>query len=326
MRRRRGRRYRDRPGLRRWLLMMAAGSVGLAGLAGLAGCAGTPPAGRQEAVFFPPAPARPRLQYLTHFTRADQVVAHRGTLERFVLGDDVPADEIAKPYGLALHGGKLYVCDTKVGAVVVFDLVGRRFGYLGTEGPQRLRKPMNLCVGPDGRKYVADVDRGEIVVLGPQDEWVGTLGKQELTAPVDVAVGDGRLYVCDAQECRIVVLDPVTGRALASFGGKGQAPGQFARPTNLALDAQGNIYVSDTLNGRVQVLSPAGEFVREFGSPGTGRGISRGPRAWPWTTRAGVSWLTPPSRTCRSSTRRGGSWPSSAARAKTRANSTCLPR
>ena len=233
-----------------------------------AGCATAPPGESAAPVFFPAPPAPPRVQYLTHFTQADQIVPSRGGLSRFVLGDNKLGDEIAKPYGVLLHEGKIYVCDTKLGAVLVFDLVGGRFGYLGTEGPGRLRKPLNLCAGPSGQKFVADANRGEIVVLDREDRVSGALGSSSLLKPVDVAFQAGRLYVCDAEACQIVVLDAADGTELGRFGDKGMEPGHFARPTNLALDTAGNIYVSDTLNGRIQVLSGKGEFLRTFGTPG----------------------------------------------------------
>ena len=233
----------------------------------LCGCASAPST-VGEAVFFPAPPAVPRIQYLTHFTGADQVIPERGGLEKLVFGNDVPGDALAKPYGLALYDGKLYVCDTRLGAVVIFDLERQRFGYCGIGGPERLHKPVNICVDDEGRKYVADSERGEIVVFDRTDTWAGAFGAEDLERPVDAAVRDGRLYVCDAAACRIVVFDTETRRRVDAFGGKGDAPGRFARPTNLALDPDGNIYVADTLNGRVQKLAPDGSPLASIGHLG----------------------------------------------------------
>ncbi|MGC8838743.1 MAG: flippase activity-associated protein Agl23 [Anaerolineae bacterium] len=62
------------------------------------------------------------------------------------------------------------------------------------------------------------------------------------------------------------------------FGSLGQGPGQFRDPRNLAVDAEGNLYVLDTGNHRVQVFSPQGQFLREWG----GEGVSPGHFKEPW--------------------------------------------
>jgi len=49
------------------------------------------------------------------------------------------------------------------------------------------------------------------------------------------------------------------------FGSRGSEPGQFQQPRGLALTPQGNIAVADSKNGRIQVLSPAGEPILSFG-------------------------------------------------------------
>lgn len=64
----------------------------------------------------------------------------------------------------------------------------------------------------------------------------------------------------------------VTGTNLLSFGSYGTGDGQFSTlPGGLALDSQGNIYVSDN-NNRVQKFDSNGNYISQFGSYGTGNG------------------------------------------------------
>jgi hypothetical protein len=42
---------------------------------------------------------------------------------------------------------------------------------------------------------------------------------------------------------------------MTQWGGQGNAPGQFNSPTGISVDSQGDVYVSDALNRRVQKLS-----------------------------------------------------------------------
>ena len=55
-------------------------------------------------------------------------------------------------------------------------------------------------------------------------------------------------------------------------GGRGADKGQFDSPTGIAVDANGNILVADTNNGRIQKFSPTGAFLSSMGIKGTGYG------------------------------------------------------
>lgn len=55
-----------------------------------------------------------------------------------------------------------------------------------------------------------------------------------------------------------------------TFGGPGNAPGQFFEPRGVAADARGTLYVADSKNNRIQVFDGTGQFVRQFGSKGAG--------------------------------------------------------
>ncbi|HEX8917954.1 MAG TPA: BTAD domain-containing putative transcriptional regulator [Chloroflexota bacterium] len=50
----------------------------------------------------------------------------------------------------------------------------------------------------------------------------------------------------------------------------GSGPGQFNGPTGMGIDRQGNIYVADRSNGRIQTFSPLGAWIASWGTPGSG--------------------------------------------------------
>jgi DNA-binding beta-propeller fold protein YncE len=103
-----------------------------------------------------------------------------------------------------------------------------------------------------------------------------------LDHPDGLAIGpDGNLYVADDSQ-RVTVISP-TGKVLRRWGKPGSRPGQFrfisadpTIPTDVhawtAVGPDGKVYVSDSGNGRVQVFTPAGRFIRQFGSYGAGKG------------------------------------------------------
>ena len=61
-------------------------------------------------------------------------------------------------------------------------------------------------------------------------------------------------------------------QAEAVWGSEGSGPGQFRAPKGLDLDADGNIYVADSQNHRIQVLDANGAFLRQWGEKGSGSG------------------------------------------------------
>ena len=63
------------------------------------------------------------------------------------------------------------------------------------------------------------------------------------------------------------------------IGGPGSEPGRFSQPADMALDAEGNLYVVDTLNHRVQRFAPDGTFIDTFGESGSGPGQFANPQA-----------------------------------------------
>ena len=113
-------------------------------------------------------------------------------------------------------------------------------------------------------------------------------GKQPLFhGPMASAWGpDGRIYVADSQNNRIVAFD-AKGRYLFEFGSLGIAkplggnkitwePGRLNYPTGVATNEKGDIFVADFNNDSISVFDSQGQFLRRFPDPyrPTGRGGS----------------------------------------------------
>jgi DNA-binding beta-propeller fold protein YncE len=243
-------------------------SLGAALLA--AACATAPAPRRDAAVFFPPPPELPRLQYLTSFSGRKDVEEQSG-FNKFVVGEqqDVKLD---KPYGVAIHAGKIYVCDTNA-TVVVFDLAARTFGVLaGASGQGRLVQPVNVTIDDQGRKYVADPGRGQIVVFDAEDQYLRAYGTPGDWRPVDAVPFAGRIYVADSAKGLVKVFDQESGELVKAIGDQGEPAERLDRPTNVAFDHRGDLYVSDV--GRFQVVKfdRDGHFKSAYGRPGDNLG------------------------------------------------------
>jgi DNA-binding beta-propeller fold protein YncE len=76
--------------------------------------------------------------------------------------------------------------------------------------------------------------------------------------------GAGNTYISDGYiNSRIAKVDK-NGNWLKSWGEPGDQPGQFNTPHSIATDAQGNVYVADRGNRRIQVFDGDGKFLRQI--------------------------------------------------------------
>ncbi len=131
----------------------------------------------------------------------------------------------------------------------------------------------------DDIKYVADMKRKQVVVFGRDNEYVRAYGGKDLFGkPVDVAVYEDRVYVCDMGKHRIFVLDKDTGKVTRTIGRTGEREGSLYRPSHVIVDHRGNVYVNDAFNFRVQKFDPEGQFIRSFGSLGDALGSFARPK------------------------------------------------
>jgi sugar lactone lactonase YvrE len=140
-----------------------------------------------------------------------------------------------------------------------------------------------------GRLYVVQSQANRISILNPDGSVASTLGKAgsgdgDFQEPWSVAIApDGSVYVADTWNHRIQKFD-ANGHFVTKWGyfvdNKGQKdsePSGFWGPRDVAVGPDGNVYVSDTGNKRIQVFTPNGAFVRAIGGEGSAPGQFKEP-------------------------------------------------
>ena len=101
--------------------------------------------------------------------------------------------------------------------------------------------------------------------------------------PVDTTIGkDGRMHTVSRAYTPATAQLPITMYDIDSeyfgiYGGYGEGLGEFRWPTGMASDQNGNVYVSDELNNRINVFSHEGDPIKYWGDPGSSEGELNGP-------------------------------------------------
>jgi sugar lactone lactonase YvrE len=143
--------------------------------------------------------------------------------------------------------------------------------------------PYGVALDRNCNLYLADTESHHVVKVSPNGDTLATWGSDghapgQFHRPGAVAVdASGNIYVADSGNDRIQKLSP-TGQSLAIWQNclpgsnpctpaPGQNPGQFFNPQGIAVDGQGNVYVSEVDNNRIQKLTPDGKSLGVFGGP-----------------------------------------------------------
>jgi DNA-binding beta-propeller fold protein YncE len=266
--------------------LAGAGRLAVIGIV-VAGCAAAPPAPDSPRLVWPPPPAPPRIEFVQSLATGQDLGSQRSAGEWLldVLGGSrAAADQLAEPMGVAVSddGSRVYVADHAQHTVFVFDLAKRRLRRLG---PEPIVRPLGLALDADERVWVVEQARRGVGVFAPDGRRLAFIGHATLERPVGLALDRvrRRLYVADAgtlqsAEHTVKVFDWEGGLVGAIGRDKGAGPGQFLFPTYVAVDRDGRVYVTDTLNARVQVFDTDGRYLSTIGERGTAWGMFDTPK------------------------------------------------
>jgi sugar lactone lactonase YvrE len=190
-------------------------------------------------------------------------------------GDSGPSmqAQVGDPYAVAVDSaGNQYVADAQDNVIrkigtdgVITTFAGTGVAGFAGEGvpalAAELNDPRGVAVGPNGDVYISDTGNQRVRKVDHTSGAISTVVASGLNYARAVAVGaDGNLYIADTGDNRVLKVDgggTVTifaGTGIPGFSGDG-GPATAAMldgPRGLAIDAAGDVYISDSSNNRVR--------------------------------------------------------------------------
>ncbi len=161
------------------------------------------------------------------------------------------AGEFLQPRGIAAGNGRIYVTDTGNSRAQAFSAEGAHISTFGTDRDEaaHLRSPVGIAVANDASVFIVDPGKMSLFHYGVDGELLdvfdGTVAGKSLRARGMAVDGDGKLYLADARNDRVLRLEP-DGLTLSAWGDAGAGAYKYLMPTDVTVDIYGQLFVVDS--------------------------------------------------------------------------------
>ena len=184
-------------------------------------------------------------------------------------------ERLQTPVGIAVADNWVYVADSMLRKVCVFDIKGK---YLFSFGDNQLKRPSGIAYQKGSKEvFVTDTAAHTIMVFTNGGKFIKEIGSRgtgvgQFNFPTQLWIDKNRkIYVSDTLNYRVQVFSDEWNPQMV-FGRQGDRPGNFAHPCGITTDSFGNIYVSDRQFENVQIFNSQGQILMAFGHEGTRSG------------------------------------------------------
>jgi DNA-binding beta-propeller fold protein YncE len=213
--------------------------------------------------------------------RAVHVLDPKGKTSFSILGDQ--GRRLHLPAGVAVDAeDNIYIADSERGMVLVYNQHGQFVRYIGMfRGESMYEHPTGIAIDRKaGRLYLADTPRNLVFILDLQGNVLMRVGKDrngngtgEFLSPTQIAVSDHGIVVLDTERSRLQILD-FEGNRTGSY----RIVSGVDRDHGLAVDREGNIYISYVARSIISMYKPDGMPMGTFGQSGIRSGEFLEPR------------------------------------------------
>lgn len=139
--------------------------------------------------------------------------------------------------------------------------------------------PLGAHLLDKNKLIVLDARTDDVLLVNRSGELIrrmSNFSQLSLKSPNSMRLKGQRLYFADSGNDRIVVTN-LEGTIQVAFGRFGAKDGEFRKPTDVAVDEEGNIYVADSDNNRIQKFDANGRFLSKWGEWGSYSGMMASP-------------------------------------------------
>jgi DNA-binding beta-propeller fold protein YncE len=233
-------------------------------------------------IVWPKPPEAPRINFINSISTPEDLNIREGRIKRlFDLLTGLKKRAIVKPYGLEMDSaGRFFVVDVANKLVHVFD--SRNGSYYVFPGRETLlESPIDIAVSKNGNIFITDSKRAVVKLFRDfGKEYEGEIGEGILERPAGIAINEisNELLVVDTGSSQIIRYDLDSYKVKSIVGREGEMEGMFHYPTNIFVSKDGRIFVSDSLNFRIQIFTPDWEFQHSFGKAGNSPGFFSRPK------------------------------------------------
>ena len=165
--------------------------------------------------------------------------------------------------------GEIAVVDGGSNCVVILNSTCEFVNTIGQDDcSTKLVVPNSIAVNGDGVVAVSDWGTGQVKMYSLQGKFLSALGIRgtkdgQFNCPMGLAFCDtNKLFVVDSDNYRVQVFKQ-DSTFMLSFGGEGDAPGQFQYPVRIAVDVD-HVAVSDLHGNHIQLFSHTGSFLSKI--------------------------------------------------------------
>lgn len=191
--------------------------------------------------------------------------------------------QFSHPLDLSVtEAGEVYIVDHTTHRLEKFDKNGNYLSTLGVYGyaAGQFRLPATVAQDREGNIYVGEFANNRVQKFNATGQPLAIFGDEPhdrnfLHQPYAVAANESAVYIVDNNNFRIVKLDS-KGKFNLEWGKRGDGNGEFSfgfyDMAGIAVNAEGEVYVVDSYNQRIQKFDKNGNFILKWGSAGSSEG------------------------------------------------------
>ncbi|MEH6824168.1 MAG: hypothetical protein V7629_09700 [Motiliproteus sp.] len=237
---------------------------------------------------YPAAPDQPRFYFEQSIRGSADIVeaSDDDKMMYFLTGIGKVSEGFGKPFDIATHQGRIFITDTAKRDVLLIDKKMGLFYSVSNVSNIKMSKPMGVATDTAGTLYVLDHTLKSVFLFTRDGAHLDTINlDKHLERPTGIEVNpEGTLAFIvntggvSSTYHNIIVFDLATQEIVRTIGTRGDGDGELNLPKDVSLGKDGLLYVVDSGNFRVSVVTQTGEQVRSFGKIGTQHGSFSRPK------------------------------------------------